>query len=118
MPAIKACVLLSQKNLFVKKLLQFKHIIYTFGNPNSYIFEFKLKTIMKRVSILLIVIGIISIFFAIYYFRPALNPVDSDPMTVNPSGVRTSEWPIFIGILTTFVGVCFYFISTSAKAKK
>jgi uncharacterized membrane protein len=74
---------------------------------------------MKRVSLLLIVIGIILIFIAIYYFRPALNPVDSDPMTINPTGAKTSEWPLFVGILTTFVGVTFYFVSThDNKAKK
>jgi uncharacterized membrane protein len=74
---------------------------------------------MKKVSLLLIVIGIILIFIAIYYFRPALNPVDSDPMTINPTGTKTSEWPLFIGILTTFVGVTFYFVSThDNKAKK
>ncbi|MDB5133531.1 MAG: hypothetical protein JWP37_134 [Mucilaginibacter sp.] len=75
---------------------------------------------MKRVSIALTIIGIILIFVAIYYFRPALNVVDSDPMTVNPQGIRTTEWPLFIGILTTFVGICFYFISVAdeKKAKK
>jgi uncharacterized membrane protein HdeD (DUF308 family) len=70
---------------------------------------------MKRVSILLIVIGIILIFISIYYFRSALNPVDSDTMTVGPNGIKTSEWPLFIGILTTFVGVTFYFVSTHAN---
>ena len=73
---------------------------------------------MKRVSILLTVIGIILIFVALFYFRPALNPVDSDTMTVGPSGVKTSEWPLFIGILTTFVGICFYFISVADEKKK
>lgn len=72
---------------------------------------------MKRVSIILTVVGIIVIFAAIYYFSPALNPVDSDTMTVNPKGIKTSEWPLFIGILTTFVGICFYFISVADEKK-
>lgn len=72
---------------------------------------------MKRVSIILTVIGIIVIFTAIYYFSPGINPVDSDTMTVNPKGIRTTEWPLFIGILTTFVGICFFFISVSEEKK-
>jgi len=72
---------------------------------------------MKRVSILLTVIGIILIFVALYYFRTALNVADSDPMTINPKGIRTSEWPLFIGILTTFVGICFYFIAVADEKK-
>jgi uncharacterized membrane protein len=72
---------------------------------------------MKRVSIVLTVIGIILIFAALYYFRPQLNPVDSDTMTINPQGVKTSEWPLFVGILTTFVGICFYFISVADEKK-
>ena len=75
---------------------------------------------MKRVSILIILVGIAIMGFCLWYFSPAINPVDSDTMTVNPSHVRTTEWPIFIGILTTFVGVCFYLIGVSEekKAKK
>ncbi len=72
---------------------------------------------MKRVSIILTVVGIILIFVAIFYFRPALNVVDSDTMTVGPNGVKTSEWPLFVGILTTFVGICFYFISVANDKK-
>ncbi|HTD98355.1 MAG TPA: hypothetical protein VK668_03680 [Mucilaginibacter sp.] len=72
---------------------------------------------MKRVSIVLTVIGIILIFAAIYYFRPALNVADSDTMTVNPKGIKTSEWPLFIGLLTTFVGICFYFIAAADEKK-
>jgi len=72
---------------------------------------------MKRVSILLTIIGIILIFVAIWYFSPAINPADSDTMTVNPKGIRTTEWPIFIGILTTFVGICFYFIAVADEKK-
>ena len=75
---------------------------------------------MKRTSIIIIIIGIAITIACIVYFKPALNAVDSDTMTVNSHGVRTAEWPLFIGILTTFVGVCFYFIGVAdeKKAKK
>ena len=75
---------------------------------------------MKRTSIVIIIIGIAITIACIVYFRPMLNVVDSDPMTVTPHGEKTSEWPLFIGLLTTFVGVCFYFIGASEekKAKK
>jgi amino acid transporter len=72
---------------------------------------------MKRVSILIILVGVAIIIFCLWYFRAAINPADSDPMTVNPSSVRTTEWPIFIGILTAFVGVCFYLIGVSDEKK-
>jgi amino acid transporter len=75
---------------------------------------------MKRNSIIIIIIGIAITIACIVYFKPALNPVDSDTMTVNSHGLRTSEWPLFIGLLTTFVGICFYFIGAAdeKKAKK
>ncbi len=75
---------------------------------------------MKRTSIAIILIGVIITIICLVYFRPMLNVVDSDPMTVTPHGEKTSEWPLFIGLLTTFVGVCFYFIGASEdkKAKK
>ena len=75
---------------------------------------------MKRTSIVIIIIGIAITIACIVYFRPMLNVVDSDTMTVTPHGEKTSEWPLFIGLLTTFVGVCFYFIGASEekKAKK
>lgn len=75
---------------------------------------------MKKTSIILIIIGVAVTVACIFYFGTALNVADSDPMTVNPHGVRTSLWPIFIGILTTFVGICFYLISVAdeKKAKK
>ena len=75
---------------------------------------------MKKISILLVIIGVAVTIACLVYFRPLANPVDSDAMTVNPQGIKTSEWPLFIGILTTFVGVCFYFIGVAEgkKAKK
>ena len=73
---------------------------------------------MKRTSIIIIIVGVAITIACLVYFRPALNPVDSDTMTVNPQGVRTTEWPLFIGLLTTFVGVCFYFIGAGEEKKK
>jgi amino acid transporter len=72
---------------------------------------------MKKISILLVIIGVAVIIACLVYFRPMANPVDSDTMTVNPHSIRTSEWPLFIGILTTFVGVCFYFIGVAEEKK-
>jgi hypothetical protein len=74
---------------------------------------------MKTTSIFLTLAGIIITIFCIVYFKPALNVVDSDTMTVGGSGAaKTSEWPLFIGILTTFVGIVFYFVSTHDRAAK
>ncbi len=75
---------------------------------------------MKKTSIVLIIVGVAVIIACLIYFRPGLNPVDSDTMTTTPSGIKTSEWPLFIGILTTFVGICFFFIGVAdeKKAKK
>ena len=72
---------------------------------------------MKNISILLVIVGIAVIIYCLTYFHPLINAVDSDTMTANSNGTRTSEWPLFIGILTTFVGICFYFISTDEKKK-
>lgn len=70
---------------------------------------------MKKISILLIIVGIAVIIYCLTYFHPLINAVDSDTMTASSNGIKTSEWPLFIGILTTFVGICFYFISTDKK---
>jgi amino acid transporter len=72
---------------------------------------------MKKTSIVIIIVGIAITIACIVYFRPAINVADSDSMTVGPNGVKTSEWPLFIGILTTFVGVCFYFIGAAEEKK-
>ena len=72
---------------------------------------------MKKISILLVIIGILVIVYCLTYFHPLINAVDSDTMTANSHGVKTAEWPLFIGILTTFVGICFYFIGVSDEKK-
>ena len=72
---------------------------------------------MKRTSIVIIIIGVAITIACLVYFKPMLNPVDSDTMTVTSHGEKTSEWPLFIGLLTTFVGVCFYFIGASEDKK-
>ena len=72
---------------------------------------------MKAKSIVIIIIGLAITIFCLYYFRPTLNVVDSDPVNVNPAGIRAARWPLFVGILTTFVGVVFLFISYDEKRK-
>jgi hypothetical protein len=70
---------------------------------------------MKATSILITIVGIAILIYCLTYFRPALNAVDSDALTSNPKGGMTSEWPLFIGILTTFVGITFSYIAFTAK---
>jgi hypothetical protein len=70
---------------------------------------------MKATSILITLAGIAIMIYCLIYFRPALNAVDSDALTANPKGGMTSEWPLFVGILTTFVGITFFFVAMSAK---
>lgn len=62
--------------------------------------------------------GIAITIFCLIYFSPRVNAVDSDPMTVSPGGGMVAEWPIFIGILTTFVGAVFFYISLTEKKVK
>lgn len=71
------------------------------------------QKIMKITSILLIIAGIIVMIFCILHFKTVVNPVDSDAMTITPDGSKVSTWPIFIGIILTFVGITFYFVSQS-----
>jgi amino acid transporter len=70
---------------------------------------------MKKVSVLLIIVGIIVTIGLIIYFRSVVNPVDSDAMTIDRSGSQVSEWPLFIGIIFTFVGTVFYYVSHTEK---
>jgi uncharacterized integral membrane protein len=66
---------------------------------------------MKKISILLFIVGIIVTVGLIIYFRSVVNVVDSDPMTIDRSGNQVSEWPLFIGIILTFVGGVFYYVA-------
>jgi len=71
---------------------------------------------MKATSIIVIIIGVAITIFCITFFKQALNVADSDTMTVGGSSVaKTSEWPLFAGILTTFVGVCFFIVASTRK---
>ena len=73
---------------------------------------------MKKFSILLFVVGIIVTIGLIIYFRSEINPADSDAMTIDRSGSQVSEWPLFIGIIFTFVGAVFYYVSHYDKKAK
>jgi len=71
---------------------------------------------MKATSIIVIIIGVAITIFCIMFFKPALDVVDSETMTVGgSSAAKTSEWPLFIGILTTFVGICFFIVASTRK---
>jgi hypothetical protein len=70
---------------------------------------------MKKISVALFISGIIITIGLIIYFRSVVNPVDSDSMTIDRSGNQVSEWPLFIGIIFTFVGAVFYYVSHTEK---
>ena len=70
---------------------------------------------MKKISVLLIIVGVIVTIGLIIYFRSVVNPVDSDSMTIDRSGNQVSEWPLFVGIIFTFVGIVFYYVSHNEK---
>jgi hypothetical protein len=72
---------------------------------------------MKKFSVLLIVVGVIVTIGLIIYYRSVVNPVDSGSMTIDRSGNQVSEWPLFIGIIFTFVGTVFYYVSHYEKKK-
>ena len=70
---------------------------------------------MKKVSVLLIIVGIIITIGLIVYYKDVVNPVDSDSMTINSSGGMTAKWPLFVGIIFTFVGIVFYYVAHTEK---
>jgi len=73
---------------------------------------------MKITSILLFISGIIFTIYCLTYYRPRINAVDSDPMTISPAGTMVAEWPIFIGIILVFVGSVFFYVSFTEKKLK
>jgi len=70
---------------------------------------------MKKISVALFIAGIIITIGLVIYYRGVVNPVDSDSMTIDRSGNQVSKWPVFIGIIFTFVGAVFYYVSHSEK---
>jgi hypothetical protein len=70
---------------------------------------------MKIISIFLFITGVIVTIGLIIYFRSVVNPVDSDAMTIDRSGNQVSEWPLFIGIILTFVGALFFYVANNEK---
>ncbi|HEY8780388.1 MAG TPA: hypothetical protein VIM16_02135 [Mucilaginibacter sp.] len=73
---------------------------------------------MKKVSVILFVVGVIVTIGLVIYFRSQANAVDSDSMVIDRSGSEVSRWPIFIGIIFTFVGFVFYYVSHYGKKTK
>ena len=63
------------------------------------------------------VVGVIVTIGLIIYFQSVPNAVDSNSMTIDRSGNEVSKWPIFIGIIFTFVGAVFYYVSHYEKKK-
>jgi uncharacterized integral membrane protein len=70
---------------------------------------------MKKLSILVFLVGVAITIFLVIYYRSVVNPVDAETMDINPAGNMIAEWPLFIGILTTFVGGVFYYVSHYGK---
>jgi uncharacterized membrane protein len=70
---------------------------------------------MKKISVLLFVVGVIVTVGLLIYYRSVVNPVDGETMTIDRSGNMVSEWPLFIGIILIFVGAVFYYVSHNEK---
>jgi len=70
---------------------------------------------MKKFSILLFIAGVIVTIGLIIYYKSVVNVVDSDSMTISPSGDMVAKWPLFIGIIMVFVGAVFFYISKYGK---
>jgi len=73
---------------------------------------------MKITSILLFISGVLFTIYCLTYFKPRINAVDSDAMTISPAGHMVAEWPIFIGIILIFVGGVFFYVSVTEKKLK
>jgi hypothetical protein len=72
---------------------------------------------MKKISVFLFIAGVIVTIGLVIYFRSEVNSVDSDSMVIDRSGSQVSRWPIFLGIILTFVGAVFYYVSHYEKKK-
>ncbi len=70
---------------------------------------------MKKISIVLFILGVAYIIYCCFYFKSIINVVDSDPVSVKPGGAMASEWPVFIGIIFTFVGATFFYASLTER---
>lgn len=70
---------------------------------------------MKKISVLLIIVGIIITIGLVIYYKDVVNPVDHDSITIAHDGSMTAKWPLFIGIIFTFVGIVFYYVSHTEK---
>ncbi|MDR3693934.1 hypothetical protein [Mucilaginibacter sp.] len=70
---------------------------------------------MKKFSILLFTAGVIVTIGLIIYYKSVVNVVDSDSMTISPSGDMVAKWPLFVGIIMVFVGAVFFYISKYGK---
>lgn len=70
---------------------------------------------MKKISIILFVVGVIVTVGLIIYYRSVVNPVDGELMTIDRNGNMVSEWPLFVGIILVFVGAVFYYVARFGK---
>lgn len=74
--------------------------------------------IMRKISILLFILGLIVTVWLCIYFKSEVNPVDSDEITISHSGEMISKWPVFIGIILMFVGATFFYATFNQKKGK
>lgn len=70
---------------------------------------------MKITSIFLFITGVIITIGLIIYYKSVVNPVDSDVMTIGSGSSMVAKWPLFIGIILTFVGGVFYYVAVTEK---
>jgi uncharacterized membrane protein len=62
---------------------------------------------MRRVSIGLIIFGIVLIIAGNFFYKYTENSADSKPMTVNLNGKKSFQWPVYTGVILVFLGITF-----------
>lgn len=62
---------------------------------------------MRRISIILIIIGAVLLIAGGFFYKSANTVADSKPITVNLSGHKSFQWPVYTGIILLFLGASF-----------
>ncbi|QQL49165.1 hypothetical protein [Mucilaginibacter ginkgonis] len=62
---------------------------------------------MRRVSIVLIVVGLVLIIAGGFFYKTEGSATDSKAVTVTKGGTRSFQWPVYTGIILLFLGGTF-----------
>ncbi len=62
---------------------------------------------MRRVSVILIVVGIVLIIAGGFFYKTQTSAADSRPTTVTLAGNKSFQWPVYTGIIVLFLGAIF-----------